>query len=155
MQTQAHTQVALQAQLEAEAQVPAPVPQGHDHSGPSIMEPFKRMAPPSFKGESQPFLAEIWMREIEKIFRAIRRAKEDKVSLATYMLQAGEQDGAIPTKEEGFTEKVRATFPAVGQEESGISVSAVSCGGEQSGIVLGFSREFSVERQRQQQQCQL
>ncbi|MQL92719.1 hypothetical protein Taro_025348 [Colocasia esculenta] len=53
------------------------------------MERFKRMAPPSFKGESQPLLAESWMREIEKIFRAIRCAEEDKVSLATYMLQIG------------------------------------------------------------------
>ncbi|MQM03172.1 hypothetical protein Taro_035949 [Colocasia esculenta] len=69
------------------AQALAPVPQGHDHGGPSIMERFKRMAPPSFKGESQPFLAESWMREIEKIFRAIWRAEKDKVSLATYMLQ--------------------------------------------------------------------
>ncbi|MQL94021.1 hypothetical protein Taro_026673 [Colocasia esculenta] len=87
MQTQVHTQAALQAQLEAQAQVPAPVPQGHDHGGPSIIERFKRMAPPSFKGESQPLLAESWMREIEKIFQAIRCAEEDKVSLATYMLQ--------------------------------------------------------------------
>ncbi|MQM08166.1 hypothetical protein Taro_041021 [Colocasia esculenta] len=51
------------------------------------MERFKRMAPPSFKGESQPLLAESWMREVEKIFRAIRCAEEDKVSLATYILQ--------------------------------------------------------------------
>ncbi|MQM06203.1 hypothetical protein Taro_039024 [Colocasia esculenta] len=70
------------------AQAPAPVPQEHGHGGPSIMERFKRMAPPSFKGESQPLLAETWMREVEKIFRAIRCAEEDKVSLATYMLQA-------------------------------------------------------------------
>ncbi|MQM10023.1 hypothetical protein Taro_042912 [Colocasia esculenta] len=56
MQTQAHTQAALQAQLEAQAQ--APVPQAHDQGGPSIMEKFKRMAPPSFKGESDPLLAE-------------------------------------------------------------------------------------------------
>ncbi|MQM07437.1 hypothetical protein Taro_040275, partial [Colocasia esculenta] len=84
--TQVHTQAALQAQLEAQAQAPALVPQGHDHGGPSIMERFKRMAPPSFKGESQPLMAESWMREIEKIFRAIRCAEEDKVSLATYML---------------------------------------------------------------------
>ncbi|MQM08029.1 hypothetical protein Taro_040881 [Colocasia esculenta] len=68
MQTQAHTQAALQAQLEAQAQAPALVPQEHGHGGPSIMEQFKRMAPPSFKGESQPLLAESWMREIEKIF---------------------------------------------------------------------------------------
>ncbi|MQL89095.1 hypothetical protein Taro_021666 [Colocasia esculenta] len=51
------------------------------------MERFKRMAPPSFKGESWPLLVESWMMEIEKIFRAIRCAEEDKVSLATYMLQ--------------------------------------------------------------------
>ncbi|MQL75014.1 hypothetical protein Taro_007382 [Colocasia esculenta] len=85
MQTQAHTQAALQAQLEDQAQMP--VPQAHDHGGPSIMEKFKRMAPPSFKGESDPLLAESWMREIEKIFQAIRCAKDDKVTLATYMLQ--------------------------------------------------------------------
>ncbi|MQM12673.1 hypothetical protein Taro_045591 [Colocasia esculenta] len=69
------------------AQAPAPVLQKHGHGGPSIMERFKRMAPPSFKGESQPLLAESWMREVEKIFRAIRCAEEDKVSLATNMLQ--------------------------------------------------------------------
>ncbi|MQL83798.1 hypothetical protein Taro_016304 [Colocasia esculenta] len=40
------------------AQSPIPVPQDHGHGGLSIMERFKRMAPPSFKGESQPLLAE-------------------------------------------------------------------------------------------------
>ncbi|MQM17255.1 hypothetical protein Taro_050223 [Colocasia esculenta] len=68
------------------AQAPAPVPQEHGHGGPSIMERFKRMAPPSFKGESQPLLAESWMREVEKIFRSIRSVEEDKVSLAAYIL---------------------------------------------------------------------
>ncbi|MQL71104.1 hypothetical protein Taro_003408, partial [Colocasia esculenta] len=66
--TQAHTQVALQAQLQAQAQAPAPVPQEQGHGGPSIMERFKRMAPLPFKGESQPLLAESWMREIKMIF---------------------------------------------------------------------------------------
>ncbi|MQM00064.1 hypothetical protein Taro_032795 [Colocasia esculenta] len=88
MQTQAHTQAALQAQLEAQqTQAQVPVPQAQDHGGPSIMERFKRMSPPSFKGESDPLLAESWMREIEKIFRAIRCADDDRVTLATYMLQ--------------------------------------------------------------------
>ncbi|MQL89916.1 hypothetical protein Taro_022498 [Colocasia esculenta] len=81
------TQAALQAQLQAQDQAPAPVPQEHGHGGPSIMERFKRMAPPSFKGKSQPLLVESWLREVEKIFRAIRCAEEEKVSLATYMLQ--------------------------------------------------------------------
>ncbi|MQM15239.1 hypothetical protein Taro_048181 [Colocasia esculenta] len=85
MQMQEWTQTALQAQLQAHAL--APVPQKHGHSGPSIMERFKRMALPSFKGESQPLLAKSWKREVEKIFRAIRCVDDDKVSLATYMLQ--------------------------------------------------------------------
>ncbi|MQM20165.1 hypothetical protein Taro_053180 [Colocasia esculenta] len=85
MQMQAHTQAALQAQLEAQAQVP--VPQAQDHGGPSIMIWFKRMSPPSFNGESDLLLVESWIREIEKIFRAIRCAEDDKVTLATYMLQ--------------------------------------------------------------------
>ncbi|MQM17362.1 hypothetical protein Taro_050332 [Colocasia esculenta] len=69
------------------AQALAPVPQEHGHGGPSIIERFKMMAPPSFKGESQPLLVESWMSEVEKIFWAIRCVEEDKVSLATYMLQ--------------------------------------------------------------------
>ena len=67
--------------LMLQAQAPA-----QDHGGPSIMERFKRMAPPSFKGESDPLMAKSWMRETEKIFRAIKCPDEDKVTLATYML---------------------------------------------------------------------
>ncbi|MQM08684.1 hypothetical protein Taro_041541, partial [Colocasia esculenta] len=110
------------------AQAPAPVPQEQGHGGPSIMERFKRMAPPSFKGESQPLLAESWMREVEKIFRAIRCAENDKVSLATYMLHVGEQDGPIPGGEEGIAEEIHATFLAIGQEEGRVLVTAVSSG---------------------------
>ncbi|MQM18501.1 hypothetical protein Taro_051495 [Colocasia esculenta] len=59
------------------------------------MERFQRMLPPSFKGESDPLLAESWMREIEKIFRAIRCADEDKVTLATYMLHMVLMSGVL------------------------------------------------------------
>ncbi|MQL75300.1 hypothetical protein Taro_007670 [Colocasia esculenta] len=58
------------------SQAPAPVPQEHGHDGSSIIEKFKRMPPPSFKGESQPLLTECWMREVEKIFRAISTRSE-------------------------------------------------------------------------------
>ncbi|MQL73010.1 hypothetical protein Taro_005357 [Colocasia esculenta] len=108
--------------MEAQAQAPAPVPQEHGHGGPSIMERFKRMAPPSFKGESDPLLAESWMREIEKIFRAIRCAEEDKVSLATYILQERAdvwwasllptrfEDGAVEVAWDEFVRLFRAKF---------------------------------------------
>src|SRR5262249_36392540 len=52
-----------------------------------MMEQFRRMGPPSFKGESSPDVAESWIRETEKIFRAIRCSEEDKVTLATFTLQ--------------------------------------------------------------------
>ncbi|MQL85809.1 hypothetical protein Taro_018334 [Colocasia esculenta] len=123
MQTQAHTQAALQAQLEAQqAQAQVPVPQAQDHGGPSIMERFKRMLPPSFKGENDPLLAESWMREIEKIFRAIRCAEDDKVTLATYMLQERAdvwwssllrtrfEDGAVEVGWDAFVRLFRAKF---------------------------------------------
>ncbi|MQL69480.1 hypothetical protein Taro_001781, partial [Colocasia esculenta] len=147
MQTQSQTQATLQAQLQAQAQALAPVPQEHGHGGSSIMERFKRMAPPSFKGESQPLLAESWMREVEKIFRAIRCAEEDKVSLATYMLQAGERDGPVSGREEGSTEEVRATFPEVGQEEGRVPVITVSSGIES---VDSYTAVPQLQAQRQE-----
>ncbi|MQM13065.1 hypothetical protein Taro_045985 [Colocasia esculenta] len=55
--------------------------------GVSMMERFKRMTPPFFKMESDPILVESWLRETEKILHAIRCAEEERVMLATYMLQ--------------------------------------------------------------------
>ncbi|MQL89828.1 hypothetical protein Taro_022408 [Colocasia esculenta] len=115
MQTQAHTQTALQEQLEAQAQAPA-----QDHGGPSIMERFKRMTPPSFKGESDPLMAKSWLRETEKIFRAIKCPDEDKVTLATYMLQTVGRDGAISGGKEGFAEEASSDILAERQEENGV-----------------------------------
>ncbi|MQM23540.1 hypothetical protein Taro_056605 [Colocasia esculenta] len=99
------------------AQVPA-----QDHGGPSIMERFNRMTPPSFKGESDPLMAESWMRETEKIFRAIRCPDEDKVTLDTYMLQERAdvwwssllrtrfEDGAVDVAWDAFVRLFRAKF---------------------------------------------
>ncbi|MQL70350.1 hypothetical protein Taro_002647 [Colocasia esculenta] len=109
MQTQAHTQAALQAQLEAQA----PVPQEHDHGGPSIMEKFKRIAPPSFKRESDPLLGESWMREIERIFRAIRCAEEDKERADVWwssLLRTRFEDGAVEVAWDEFVRIFRAKF---------------------------------------------
>ncbi|MQL77344.1 hypothetical protein Taro_009756 [Colocasia esculenta] len=78
MQTQAQTTAALQAQAPAHEAV---------FRGMPMMEMFRRMTPPFFKGESDPILAKSWLRETEKIFRAIRCAEEERMTLATYMLQ--------------------------------------------------------------------
>ncbi|MQL74305.1 hypothetical protein Taro_006666, partial [Colocasia esculenta] len=55
--------------------------------GVPMIERFRRMTPPFFKGEGDPILAESWLRETEKIFHAIRCAEEERVTLASYMLQ--------------------------------------------------------------------
>jgi len=55
--------------------------------GVTVLERFRRMGPPSFKGESSPDVAEGWIRETEKIFRAIRCSDQEKVDLATFTLQ--------------------------------------------------------------------
>ncbi|MQM21940.1 hypothetical protein Taro_054987 [Colocasia esculenta] len=52
-----------------------------------MMERFRRMTSPFFKGESDPIMAESCLWETEKIFHAIRCAEEERVTLATYMLQ--------------------------------------------------------------------
>ncbi|MQM08240.1 hypothetical protein Taro_041094 [Colocasia esculenta] len=84
MQTQAQTTAALQAQVQVQAQAPA---QEAVFRGVPMMERFRRMTTHFFKGESNPILVESWLRETEKIFRAIRCAEEERVTLATYMLQ--------------------------------------------------------------------
>ncbi|MQM12778.1 hypothetical protein Taro_045697 [Colocasia esculenta] len=90
------------------AQVPA-----QDHGGPSTMERLKRMMPPSFKGESDPLLAESWMREIEKIIRAIRCADEDKERADVWwasLLRTRFEDGAIDVAWDEFVRLFRAKF---------------------------------------------
>ncbi|MQM17239.1 hypothetical protein Taro_050207, partial [Colocasia esculenta] len=127
--------------MQGMAQALAPVPQEHGHGGPSIMKRFKRMAPPSFKGESQPLLAESWMREVKKIFWAIRRAEEDKVSLATYMLQE---------RADVWWASVLRTRYEDGSIEG--SVSSVAAPSIRFEIALDSNRVFREERQPQQRQ---
>ncbi|MQM12708.1 hypothetical protein Taro_045624 [Colocasia esculenta] len=96
-----------------QAQAQVPVPQAQDHGGPSIMERFKRMSPPSFKWESDPLLAESWMREIEKIFRAIRCAEDDKERADVWwssMLCTRFEDGTVEVGWDEFVRLFRAKF---------------------------------------------
>ncbi|MQM14969.1 hypothetical protein Taro_047905 [Colocasia esculenta] len=98
----------------------APVPQAQDHGGPSIMERFKRMSPPSFKGESDPLLAESWMREIKNIFWAIRCAEDDKERADVWwssLLRTQFEDGAV---EVGWDELVAFDHRTIEQALSAV-----------------------------------
>ena len=50
------------------------------------MDKFLRLAPPSFKGESDPEIVDVWLNELEKKFKVMRCPDEDKVNLAAYMI---------------------------------------------------------------------
>ncbi|MQL79508.1 hypothetical protein Taro_011948 [Colocasia esculenta] len=65
---------AMQTQAQATVQA------AHEavFGGVPMMERFRRMTPPFFKGESDPILAESWLRETEKIFHAIRSVEEER-----------------------------------------------------------------------------
>ncbi|MQM13387.1 hypothetical protein Taro_046311, partial [Colocasia esculenta] len=95
------------------------------------MERFKRMSPPYFKGESDPLLAESWMREIEKIFRAIRCAEDDKIMLVSpygwfwqeradvwlsSLLRTRFEDGAVEIGWDEFASQKRPAAPFKRQE---------------------------------------
>ncbi|XP_038973787.1 uncharacterized protein LOC120105428 [Phoenix dactylifera] len=54
--------------------------------GRSIAE-FRKLAPPAFKGTTDPQEAEWWIDEMEKAFRAMGCTEEEKIRFATYMLQ--------------------------------------------------------------------
>lgn len=62
--------------------------QNHEHHRDgSVMDRFKKMWPPPFKGESSLEIVVHWLIEIEKIFGVIHYPEEDKVLLTSYMLQ--------------------------------------------------------------------
>ena len=50
------------------------------------LDQFLRLLPPYFRGGNDPEVADFWVSEIEKKFRAMRCLEEEKVKLAVYML---------------------------------------------------------------------
>ncbi|MQM22313.1 hypothetical protein Taro_055363 [Colocasia esculenta] len=108
MQTQAQTIAALQAQV----QVQAPA-QEAGFGGVSMMERFRRMTPPFFKGESDPILAECWLRETEKIFHALRCAEEEREHANVWwssVLRTQFGDGAMEVAWAKFVHLFRAKY---------------------------------------------
>ena len=52
-----------------------------------LLNQFRKANPPSFHGEYDPEVAERWVRQIEKIFGVLECTTEQRVTLATYMLE--------------------------------------------------------------------
>jgi hypothetical protein len=56
------------------------------------LKEFKRMSPTAFKGTEEPIEADRWINQMQKIFRIIRCREEEKVELATFMLEGDAYD---------------------------------------------------------------
>ena len=61
-------------------------------------EEFRKNKPPIFKGRYNPDGAQIWLKEIERIFRVMDCAEEQKVRLGTHMLQEEADDWWVSTR---------------------------------------------------------
>ena len=94
IQTQGNVHAALQAQVQAQARVPPEVVQ-RVTKGPSILEHFRRLNPPYFNKESQLIVTKHWLWSIEKIFQTIKCEEEEKVNLATFMLEEHADVGGL------------------------------------------------------------
>lgn len=53
----------------------------------SAIKQFKELKPPIFKGTTDPLEAEVWITQVENIFRAMECPEEQKVVLATFVLE--------------------------------------------------------------------
>ena len=54
---------------------------------PSSLDCFLKLSPLAFKGESGPDVADFWIFEMEKKFQVMDCLEDQKVKLATYLLQ--------------------------------------------------------------------
>ena len=64
----------------------------HEGGTQDSLRQFMRLKPPAFLGSANPMDADDWLTEIEKIFEARHCPEQEKVTLATFMLQGGAFD---------------------------------------------------------------
>ncbi|XP_024047903.1 uncharacterized protein LOC112101454 [Citrus clementina] len=62
-----------------------------DHGAMVNLERFKKLGPPTFQGTADPMVAEAWLKQMEKIFVAMGCNDDQRVILASFVLQ-GEAD---------------------------------------------------------------
>ena len=53
----------------------------------SALEKFRKLDPPIFKGTKDPIETDNWLKEIERLFRAIEVSDEQQVILAIFVLK--------------------------------------------------------------------
>ena len=65
----------------------------------SAPEKFGKFDPPTFKGTKDPIEADNWLKEIERLFRAMEVSDEQQVILAIFVLKGG--IGVVRVHKEG------------------------------------------------------
>ncbi|XP_038971076.1 uncharacterized protein LOC120104260 [Phoenix dactylifera] len=90
MQTIVGLMQMQQQLLQQQAQLPQTQPQqgrGEQCEQRSSIAEFKRLAPPAFKGTTEPLEADNWLTEMEKAFTVLRCQADEKILFASYMMQ--------------------------------------------------------------------
>ena len=64
---------------------------GRDQGAMMSLERFRKLGPPTFQGTVDPMVAEAWLRQMEKIFVAMGCNDDQRLILASFVLQ-GEAD---------------------------------------------------------------
>ncbi|XP_038985500.1 uncharacterized protein LOC120111712 [Phoenix dactylifera] len=83
-------QQVQQQLLQQQAQLSQTQPQqgrGEQCEQRSNIAEFKRLAPPAFKGTTEPLEADNWLTEMEKAFAVLRCQDDEKILFASYMMQ--------------------------------------------------------------------
>ena len=60
---------------------------GRDHGAMMSLERFRKLGPPTFQGTADPMIAEVWLKQMEKIFVAMGCNDDQRAILASFVLQ--------------------------------------------------------------------
>ena len=104
---------AIVAALHAMAQAVGQEPNAGGNEGVRMLETFLRNHPPTFKGRYDPDVAHKWLKEVERIFRAMQCTDIQIVRFGTHMLAEEADDwwvGAQPILENGGVVVTWAVF---------------------------------------------
>ena len=83
-------------------------PNAGGNDGTGVLETFQRNHPPTFKGKHEPDEAQVWLKEIERIFRLMDCTDAQKIRFGTHMLASEADDWWVETRQrlEGEAEEI-------------------------------------------------
>ena len=107
---------AIAAALQVVAQAVQNQPNAGVNDGSRMLETFQRNHPPTFKGRHDPDGAQVWLKEVERIFRVMDCSDAQKVRFGTHMLAAEADDWWVETRQRLTVEGEAITWAVFSRE---------------------------------------